>query len=106
MALRVGCYGSGGTRGRPAPIASSTSAAASCSAAFFVEPLPTPSCSPSIVAAHTNLPVVRRPLHGQHRVLHLAPGARERLLELGLRVDVARARVLDALLERLDDRTG
>ncbi len=36
------------------PSAASASAAASCSAAFFVEPLPIPSCSPSISAAQTN----------------------------------------------------
>ncbi len=36
------------------PSAASAPAAASCSAAFFVVPLPVPSCSPSISAAHTN----------------------------------------------------
>ena len=36
--------------------------------------------------------------------MHLPPGARERLLQLGLVVDVARPRVLDPLAERLDDR--
>ena len=36
------------------PSSPSACSAASCSAAFFVEPLPTPSCSPSIRAAQTN----------------------------------------------------
>ena len=36
------------------PSASSAWRAASCSAAFFVEPLPTPSCSPATCAAQTN----------------------------------------------------
>ena len=50
------------------------------------------------------LAVVRRSLDLEHRVVDVASGARERLLELRLVVDVARARVLDPLRERLDER--
>ena len=48
--------------------------------------------------------LVRRPADLEHLVVDGAPRARERLLELRLRVDVPRARVLDPLVERLDDR--
>ena len=50
------------------------------------------------------LAVVRGALDLEHRVVDVATGAREGLLELRLVVDVARARVLDPLRERLDDR--
>ena len=50
------------------------------------------------------LAVVRRALDLEHRVVDMPARARERLLELRLVVDVARARVLDALRERLDER--
>jgi hypothetical protein len=46
---------------------------------------------------------MRRPLRRQHDVRNLPAGARQRLLELGLVVDVARQRVLDPVDERLDD---
>ena len=49
-------------------------------------------------------PVVRWALDLEHGVVHLLARAGERLLELGLVVDVARARVLDPLGERLHDR--
>ena len=48
--------------------------------------------------------VVRRSLDLEHGVVHLAAGAGERLLELRLVVDVARAGELDLLAERRDDR--
>ena len=48
--------------------------------------------------------VVRRALHLEHRVVDLPTRARERFLELGLVVDVARARVLDLVAEGRDDR--
>src|SRR3954454_4669746 len=47
--------------------------------------------------------VVRRPVDLEHRVADLASLARKRLLELGLVVYVARARVFDPLAEGLDD---
>ena len=50
------------------------------------------------------LAVVGRALYLDHRVVDVAARAREGLLELRLVVDVARARVLDALRERLDER--
>ena len=78
--------------------------AASCSAAFFVEPLPDAELLAGDVRRADEPPVVRRALDLEHGVVNLRPRARERLLELGLVVDVARARVLDALAERLDDR--
>ena len=43
------------------------------------------------------LAVVRRALDLEHRVVNVASRAREGLLELRLVVDMARARVLDAL---------
>jgi hypothetical protein len=48
--------------------------------------------------------VVRGSLDLEDRVVHLPAGAGERLLQLGLVVDMARARVLDLLRERGDDR--
>jgi len=48
--------------------------------------------------------VVRRPLDLEDGVVHLLAGASEGLLQLGLVVDVARARVLDPLAERVNDR--
>ena len=48
--------------------------------------------------------VVRRSLDLEHRVRDRLPAASERLLELGLVVDVRRARVLDPRGERGDDR--
>src|SRR5262245_53878386 len=48
--------------------------------------------------------IVWRPLDLEHGVVHLLARARESLLELGLVVDMARSRVLDALPEGLDDR--
>jgi hypothetical protein len=48
-------------------------------------------------------PVVRRALDLEHGVVHLLAGARERLLELRLVVDVARAGVLDLVAEGCDD---
>ena len=86
------------------PSAARAWAAASCSAAFFVEPLPTPSCSPSISAAQTNRRSCGGPSTVEHVVLDAASRPRECLLELRLRVDVAGARVLDPLVEGLDDR--
>ena len=47
--------------------------------------------------------VVGRSLDLDDRVVHLPAGAGERLLQLGLVVDVTRARVLDALRERVHD---
>ena len=52
---------------RPTRAPRAPAAAASCSAAFFVEPLPTPSCSPSISAAQTN----RRSCGGPSTVEHV-----------------------------------
>ena len=49
-------------------------------------------------------PVVRRPFDLEHRVVHLAAGPRQRLLQLRLVVDMARAGVLDLLGERRHDR--
>src|SRR6185503_9244023 len=46
--------------------------------------------------------LVRRALDLEDLVLHRAAGARERLLELRLRVDMARARVLDPVVEGFD----
>jgi hypothetical protein len=43
-------YRSGGTE----PSDASASRAASCSAAFFEAPVPTPACTPSMIAAHVN----------------------------------------------------
>jgi hypothetical protein len=48
--------------------------------------------------------VVRRAFDLQHRVMHLPTRPSERLLELGLVVDVAGSRVLDLLPERRHDR--
>src|SRR5215208_4240181 len=48
--------------------------------------------------------VVRRPFHLDDAVVDALAAARERLLQLGLVVDVARARVLDAVREGIDDR--
>src|SRR5690349_24925959 len=49
--------------------------------------------------------VVRRPLDVEHGVADRLSAPRERLLQLGLVVDVARQRVLDAPGERIHDRT-
>ena len=66
-------------------------------------PLPIPTCSPAITATHTK----RRSCGGPSTSITLyctwLPGARERLLQLGLVVDVAGARELDPRVERLDD---
>ena len=50
--------------------------------------------------------VVRRALDVEHRVRDAAAALRERLLELGLVVDVRRARVLDPVGEGVDDRAS
>ena len=47
--------------------------------------------------------IVRRPLDVEHAVLHLVPGSGERLLQLGLVVDVTGAGELDPGVERVDD---
>src|SRR5439155_8909879 len=49
-------------------------------------------------------PVVRRPLDLEHGVVHRLAPSRQCLLELGLVVDVAVQRVVDAAREGLDDR--
>ena len=86
------------------PSLASTSCAAACSAAFFDCPCPTPTCSPSTVAAQRERAVVRRALDVQHRVAHRAASPGKRLLKLGLEVDVAGQRVVDPAREGLDDR--
>src|SRR4051794_37937851 len=47
---------------------------------------------------------VRRTLRRENGVRHLPPAARERLLQLGLVVDVRRLRVVDPRGESVDDR--
>src|SRR5207244_6814643 len=49
-------------------------------------------------------PVVRRPLDLEHGVVHRLAPSRQCLLELGLVVDVAVQRLVDAAREGLDDR--
>ena len=63
-----------------------------------------PSCAPRDVRSAHEPPVVRRALDLEHGVVHLPARPGERLLELRLVVDVARARVLDLVGEGLDDR--
>ena len=82
----------------------SACAAASCSAAFFVEPRPYPERLAVDQGGADEPALVRRPFDREHLVLDDAAGPRERLLQLGLRVDVPRACELDPLCERLDDR--
>src|SRR3954454_8391094 len=48
--------------------------------------------------------VMRRPVDIEHRIAHRLPAPRERLLNLGLEIDVAGRRVLDPRRERLHDR--
>ena len=99
---RRGSYGGGARTGRrslPASRrargASSASRAASCSASFFVRPLPTPSLLAVDHRRAGEPPVVRRAVDLEHGVATVRAGARERLLQLRLVVDVLRGRVLD-----------
>ena len=81
------------------------SRAASCSAAFFDGPFPTPASSPSITAAQVNVRSCGGPFDVEHRVRDREAAPRECLLELRLVVDVGRQRVLDPARESSDDCT-
>ena len=78
--------------------------AAVCSASFFERPVPAPRFDPVDDRRGRERAVVRRPLDLEHRVDDGAPRARQALLQLGLVVDVRRQGVLDARVERGDDR--
>ena len=83
------------------PSLASASFAASCSAAFFDSPRADAELLAVDHRRAREAPVVRRALDLEHRVVHRLAPARERLLQLGLVVDVARQRVLDPARERL-----
>ena len=86
------------------PSFSSACRAASCSAAFFVEPAARAELLAVDHGGADEATVVCRALDREHEVLHLRAAAGQRLLQLRLVVDVARARVVDPLAERLHDR--
>ena len=87
-----------------APIAASACLAASCSASFFVRPVPCPELLAVDLSRAGEVTCVRRPVDVDDDVVDAAARLRERLLELGLVVDVRRPRVLDPVGERRHDR--
>jgi len=66
-------------------------------------PLPAPELLAVDDGGAREHPLVRRAVHLDDRVAHLPAEARERLLQLGLVVDMGRQGVLDPVRERADD---